>query len=615
MSATESSPKWKNPSEVMKVRNIKRRKLARRKTIHDPTELSSALLDSRSSCHRPVNKRKNPFGCISDHNKRPNHGNNLKKDPNEFFKALDVVNERENDAPICEGGSIPNPHTASDDDGLRSLANSQDEQKWQRSEGTPRSCAVKLTSAHAVNRNEQLHDSELSELAADQPTLKTNSPHPRVQWHKHLPLDWSLKVKMRIVSEASLAWCAQLKMSEEAQALSQHVQGQQQWQSDADRTSAFHSCCLYWVHPNIPWIKPFPRIVAEQKISNVSIVGSNEEATLALHRDWTESLTSVFHLLRAGKCPYFYLCTHQFTVLFRAMGVNSQTNINACLTPTTRGLREAFKQDGISFRMPNLEGKKLELSPETISTVQSDKYTYPAATSETDHTPSPHRTPCSYHDEDDDDHLIDNDEGASVWLESMGLDKKSFPSLDPKKVQLQREGFRRVDNRPESLVYVEGADVQAMFNFLLNCRSCTATSGPQAGVPPTILAPTPFKGATLKPNKLKHSVAKQTDASGNIQKGHVIEMSGPILPHHVLNVSHLLRDLQEEDFTLTFNTHEATASLNLRGILFRSDSCKEVEACGLHPKAQETLSSLLNLRDNTVYKEVTGSHHGFSFHL
>ncbi|XP_046554130.1 LOW QUALITY PROTEIN: protein downstream neighbor of son homolog [Haliotis rubra] len=613
MSATEGSPKWKNPSDVMKVRNIKRRTLARRKTIHDPTELSSALLNSRSACHRPVSKRKNPFGCTSDHNKRPNHGNNLKEDPKEFFKALDVVNERENDASICEDGSSHNPHATSDGgDGERSLANFQDEQKWQTSEGSPRRCAVKLTSAHAVNRNEQLHDTELSELVADQPTMKTNSPHPRVQCHKHLPLDWSLKVKMRIVSKASLAWCTQLKMSEEARALSQHVQGQQQWHSDADRTSAFHSCCLYWVHPSIPWIKPFPRIVAEQKISHVSIVGSNDEATLALHRDWTDSLTSVFHLLRAGKCPYFYLCTHQFTVLFRAVvGVNSQTNINACLTPTTRGLREAFKQDGISFRMPNLEGKKLELSAEIVS---ADQNTDPVATSEPDHTPGPHRTACSYGDEDDDD-LIDNDEGASVWLESMGLDKKSFPSLDPKKVKLQREGFRRVDNRPESLVYVEGADVQAMFNFLLNCRSCTATSGPQAGVPPTILAPTPFKGATLKPNKLKHSVAKQTDASGNIQKGHVIEMSGPILPHHVLNVSHLLRDLQEEDFTLTFNTHEPTASLNLRGTLLQSDPCKEVEASGLHPKAEETLSSVFNLRDNTVYKEVTSTHHGFSFNL
>ena len=59
-----------------------------------------------------------------------------------------------------------------------------------------------------------------------------------------------------------------------------------------------------------------------------------------------------------------------------------------------------------------------------------------------------------------------------------------------------------IDNRPESLVYVTGCDVQGLFNFLLNCRSCVASSGNQAGIPPTILAPAAFQGATLKSHKV-----------------------------------------------------------------------------------------------------------------
>ena len=31
---------------------------------------------------------------------------------------------------------------------------------------------------------------------------------------------------------------------------------------------------------------------------------------------------------------------------------------------------------------------------------------------------------------------FETDEGASGWLESIGLDKKEFPSLDPRKVKL-----------------------------------------------------------------------------------------------------------------------------------------------------------------------------------
>lgn len=79
-------------------------------------------------------------------------------------------------------------------------------------------------------------DTKLSEFVANHsPVMMDPTPHkiqcpapPRVQSHKHLPLDWSLKVKMRIVSEASLSWCTQLKMNEEARAVSQHVQRQHQ---------------------------------------------------------------------------------------------------------------------------------------------------------------------------------------------------------------------------------------------------------------------------------------------------------------------------------------------------------------------------------------------------
>jgi hypothetical protein len=41
----------------------------------------------------------------------------------------------------------------------------------------------------------------------------------------------------------------------------------------------------------------------------------------------------------------------------------------------------------------------------------------------------------------------------------------------------------------------------------MNCKSSTATTGPLAGVPPTLLAPVAFHGATLKSLK----VLKETD--------------------------------------------------------------------------------------------------------
>jgi hypothetical protein len=70
-------------------------------------------------------------------------------------------------------------------------------------------------------------------------------------------------------------------------------------------------------------------------------------------------------------------------------------------------------------------------------------------------------------------------------------------------------GERRVDRAAESLVAVRGAEAQALFNFLLNCRSAAARCGPLAGVPPTLLAPTAFHGGTLHALKVQLT-ARQT---------------------------------------------------------------------------------------------------------
>lgn len=48
-----------------------------------------------------------------------------------------------------------------------------------------------------------------------------------------------------------------------------------------------------------------------------------------------------------------------------------------------------------------------------------------------------------------------------------------------------------------------GVEVQALFNWLINCRSAVSNTGPHAGIPPTLLAPVAFSGATLTPLKVR----------------------------------------------------------------------------------------------------------------
>jgi len=58
-----------------------------------------------------------------------------------------------------------------------------------------------------------------------------------------------------------------------------------------------------------------------------------------------QSFTSVYQQLKAKLCAYFYVCTHQFTVLFHVTGSNL-CDIVAMVTPTTRGFRESLENEG-----------------------------------------------------------------------------------------------------------------------------------------------------------------------------------------------------------------------------------------------------------------------------
>ena len=59
--------------------------------------------------------------------------------------------------------------------------------------------------------------------------------------------------------------------------------------------------------------------------------------------EWIHSLQSVYQLVKAGQCPYFYVCTQLFTCLFRAAGVAGSQQILALMTPTTHGLRNIVR--------------------------------------------------------------------------------------------------------------------------------------------------------------------------------------------------------------------------------------------------------------------------------
>lgn len=127
-------------------------------------------------------------------------------------------------------------------------------------------------------------------------------------------------------------------------------------------------------------------------------------------------------------------------------------------------------------------------------------------------------------DDGDSEDEDDNDDVDENWLESLGIDSKEVKKMTLSQVRLimgqwmnkkiisetflfnqkaidrTREG--RIDSSEESLLLIEGVNIQAFFNVLLNFKSCIPSTGAFAGVPPTLLSPVAFSLATLKSCKV-----------------------------------------------------------------------------------------------------------------
>ena len=68
-----------------------------------------------------------------------------------------------------------------------------------------------------------------------------------------------------------------------------------------------------------------------------------------------------------------------------------------------------------------------------------------------------------------------------------------------------------LDHKPKSVVCVEGTHTFTLINFLINCKSLVAAAGPQAGLPPTLLAPNAFMEATMHTLKVWRNTHTHTN--------------------------------------------------------------------------------------------------------
>ncbi|XP_071423583.1 protein downstream neighbor of Son [Pithys albifrons albifrons] len=405
------------------------------------------------------------------------------------------------------------------------------------------------------------------------------APSPRQEF----PADWSIKTRILFMSSQPFTWTENLKAQEEAQGFAQHCRATeitlppsvQDPRLSRELRCAFQQSLVYWLHPSLPWLPLFPRIGADRKMAGKPCPWAQDEALQqVLKSDWSVSFTSLYNLLRAGLCPYFYVCCWQFTVLFRAAGLAGSAALTAAIAPTTRGFREALRSEGIEFSLPLVEEsrtRKQKISEESLEAEVADG---PREGSGVEGAEEPAPS--------------DDDDESFSWLEEMGV-QDEVKKPDTVSIQLRRERQEvQVDHRPESLALVRGSHTLTLLNLLIGCRSLVAAAGPQAGLPPTLLAPVAFRGGTMRTLKARSTRAR---VPGRMEDVFSLEVLGPILPHTVPNLARVLGPAQRGAFRALLSTHEPSAVFNTCPAPEQeaAGSPPDLSACGLHPQTLEQL--------------------------
>lgn len=378
-----------------------------------------------------------------------------------------------------------------------------------------------------------------------------------------LPMDWSVKSKLRILSTTPIV-ASNLKTNQTASGLSCFVRGIDMESTstslDSSLGAQIHQGTFYWQHPHIPWMTLYPR---NSKDNGKIILGEMERQALA--KGWTQSFQSLFQLVRSRQCPYFYVCANTFTALFRAAGIGGMEETHVIVSPTTRGFRQALKDLEIEFTMP------LKVKEERSST--SNEEQGKSSTNDDSGTQADLKVngggdgPDAGEEENSDD---DDDLGEEQWLKSLGVEADQIQEITRLDQRRQNRKNLDTDTNDQSAILIEGFECQSFFNFLFNSKSTTVAVGRLAGVPPTLLAPVAFLGATLNHVQTRTSKVRM----GNVDY-HSLELRGVILPHILPQFNTLLRGLNRPNFSASMVNHMDTLPLTKVAIkMMKKGKCK-----------------------------------------
>lgn len=227
------------------------------------------------------------------------------------------------------------------------------------------------------------------------------------------------------------------------------------------------------------------------------------------------------------------------------------------LTPTSRGLRSALKEEDIEFTMPL---KKTSDTPnksfDSGNDTQSNSFSNLSEDNAAADTTTDGINLSGNNDEGVDADNSEDEEDEEKWLESMGVDKSEIKKIRTTHARRVHNEECAEDSTDHSILLIEGVECQALFNFLLNAKSTTTKVGRLAGIPPTLISPVAFPGATLRNNQIRASVVREQNIDF-----HSMEIKGVILPHTMQYLCNLMKETKDQ-FSITTVNFAGTNALS-----------------------------------------------------
>ncbi|XP_039022698.1 protein downstream neighbor of son homolog isoform X2 [Hibiscus syriacus] len=290
---------------------------------------------------------------------------------------------------------------------------------------------------------------------------------------KKIPLDFTLKTYVRLVSSSSVNWLHRSMMSGTYNGMPQFTPRSGSFEDQNISSASQTRLASQVLNSNTlhSWI--YPQSTLPPSLISVLISAAADGAEMDFLRKrvgvWEESFRSLYYMFRENVCSIFYVCTSHFVVMFTATDDSgrSRRSYHAYISQSTRGLRSLLKEQDVSFSMPLCHSQVEHVTTEVLL------------------------------------------ELSEIEKHKLGQTRRT-------------NSFSDIDNTPQSLlVFVGNQNVHGLYEILLNYRSFLTFLN--AVDVPVLYSPIPFQHATLSAPEVKCMEIKMADHGASVPQGSILK--------------------------------------------------------------------------------------------